>query len=56
MENWELGSFKDYLGMRKGTLCNQQLAKELIDLSLDRGVFYQQSYAMIDPDKLSGIF
>ena len=56
MENWEFGSFKDYIGMRNGTLCNQQLAKELIDLPLDRAAFYQQSYAMIDPDKLSGIF
>ncbi len=31
-EDWVYSSAKDYVGLRKGTLCNQKLAKELLDL------------------------
>src|SRR5579885_209493 len=31
LSDWEYSSFKDYIGLRKGSLCNQKLAKQLID-------------------------
>jgi putative transposase len=41
LEAWEFSSFNDYAGFRAGTLCNQSLARELLDLSPTQ--FYQQS-------------
>lgn len=35
-EDWLYSSALDYAGLRKGTLCNQQLAKEWIGLSIPR--------------------
>lgn len=32
LNDWEYSSFKDYIGLRKGTLCNQKLAQQLIDV------------------------
>jgi len=32
LNDWEYSSFKDYTGLRKGTLCNQKLARQLIDV------------------------
>lgn len=31
IEQWEYSSYKDYAGLRNGTLCNRQLAETLID-------------------------
>ncbi len=56
MEDWEFSSFKDYCGIRNGTLCNRTLARELFDLSKDNNEFYKLSYEMIDKDKLKIIF
>jgi|TARA_R100000027_G_C2225288_1_gene87371 REP element-mobilizing transposase RayT len=53
MEDWEFSSFNDYAGFRKGTLCNQKLAKELIGISDED--FYQESYNVIHQDKIEGI-
>ncbi|MCH8317478.1 MAG: transposase [Bacteroidetes bacterium] len=50
MEDWEFSSFRDYIGIRKKTLCNQKLAKELIDLPSDKKQFYEMSYKIIDDD------
>ncbi|MDZ4845451.1 MAG: transposase [Chitinophagales bacterium] len=55
MEDWEFSSFKDYAGERKGTLCNQTLARQLFDLPNDRNEFYRMSYALISPAKLEFI-
>lgn len=46
MEDWEFSSFKDYLGLREGTLCNRELAKQYLDLDFDR--LYQDSYSVIN--------
>ena len=54
MEDWEMCSFKDYAGLRNGTLCNKELAKKLLDLNWDN--FYEESYRVISPDKLDGIW
>jgi REP element-mobilizing transposase RayT len=50
MEDWPYSSFKDYLGVRNGTLCNKQLASELLDLAPK--TFYEDSYKVIDDDDL----
>ena len=54
MENWEFSSFKDYAGFRNGTLCNQLLARQLLNLSSER--FYEESYQVIDPNALQLIW
>jgi putative transposase len=54
MEDWEMCSFIDYVGLRNGTLCNKDLAKKLLDLNWDN--FYNESYKVISPDKLGGIW
>jgi putative transposase len=46
MEDWEYCSFKDYAGLRNGTLCNKKLAFGLLDL--DPKTFYNDSYNIID--------
>jgi putative transposase len=30
IEDWHYSAYRDYAGMRNGTLCNQQLTKELL--------------------------
>jgi len=34
-EFWDYSSYRDYAGLRNGTLCNKQLAKEKFDIQLD---------------------
>ena len=35
LEDWDFSSYKDFIGIRNGTLCNIALAKELIDAKWD---------------------
>jgi REP element-mobilizing transposase RayT len=53
MEEWEFSSFQDYLGLRKGTLCNQPLACKLLNISMEN--FYQESYQVISSEKIKGL-
>lgn len=46
MEDWEFSSFKDYLGLRKETLCNLRLAKERLNINFDK--LYEESYKVIN--------
>lgn len=46
VEDWEFSSFNDYSGIRKGSLCNKQLAEDLIEFDPEN--FMAQSYAIID--------
>ena len=48
MEDWEYSSFKDYCGLRNGTLCNQEKAIQL--LQINKQTFYEDSYKFINPD------
>ncbi|MBN4051943.1 transposase, partial [Cytophagaceae bacterium AH-315-L13] len=48
MEDWEFSSFKDYVGLRDGKLCNQLLAKELLDLPDNNNELYDLSYGVIE--------
>ncbi|MEX0813728.1 MAG: hypothetical protein WD048_16030 [Chitinophagales bacterium] len=46
LEDWEFSSFRDYAGLRSGTLCNCNLAMQLI--GFDENKFMEESYAVID--------
>ncbi|MCY7352544.1 MAG: transposase [Cytophagaceae bacterium] len=54
MEQWPYSSFSDYAGLRAGSLSNQVLARQLVEINFDR--FYQESYESINPDLLRGIW
>jgi len=56
MEDWEFSSFSEYLGRRSETLCNQALAKQLLDLPHSKKDFYDQSYQVIQEDLRRAIF
>jgi len=45
MEWWEFSSFREYIHVRNGSLVNQSLAKELLDIN--DAIFYQESYQII---------
>ncbi len=55
MEDWEYSSFKDYAGMRKGTLCNKEVAYDLIGISKSKENFYKLSNELLDSRKLQNI-
>ncbi len=48
MEDWEYSSFKDYIGLRHGKLCNKKLAFELLDL--DSKMLYEDSYNVLNEE------
>lgn len=54
MENWLYSSFADYMKLRNGTLCAQELAFELI--GFDRKNFAIESYKSIDENLILKIF
>lgn|GEM_PF-2147619 len=51
MEDWEYSSFKDYAGIRNGSLCIKNLAFELLDLIEEN--FYKDSYAIISNELIN---
>jgi hypothetical protein len=53
LEDWEYSSFRDYAGIRDGTLCNKSLAYQLLDLNDE--TFYKDSYALINTELLNKI-
>jgi putative transposase len=50
IEDWEYSSFRDYIGARNGTLCNQLKAYEL--LALEKDQIYKGTYNAVDKDKI----
>jgi putative transposase len=54
LEDWPYSSFRDYAGFRKGTLCNRDLAFELLEITPES--FYEDSYLHISPESLRGCF
>jgi hypothetical protein len=54
MEDWPYSSFRDYCGIRNGTLCNKELAVKLLGLNME--VFYEDSYRIINADDLNMLF
>ena len=54
IENWKFSSFPDYAGLRNGTLCNKELAFEII--GFDKDNFLKESYQVIDEDLIKRIY
>jgi putative transposase len=54
MEGWEFSSFSDYAENRNGTICDKQLAINLLDLNMK--YFYKESYNVIPEDYIKMIF
>lgn len=54
--DWEFSSFRDYAGMRNGTMCNKDLAFELLGIPCSKEGFMKLSNEMISPVKLQRIF
>lgn len=54
MEDWQYCSFRDYIGLRKGTMCNKALAFKLLDL--DEVRIYNDSYGVINKDRIGFLF
>lgn len=44
MEGWIYSSFRDYTGIRNGTLCDKRMAVQLLDIPEDEVLFYKDSY------------
>ncbi|MBE2219635.1 MAG: transposase [Ignavibacteria bacterium] len=56
LEDWEFSSFRDYAGLRNGTLCRKEIAYELIGIPIDKEEFIKLSLEMLDSRKLPKIF
>ena len=54
MEDWEFSSFRDYLGIRNGTLITKRPAYDLIGISLDG--FYEESYQFIGESRIKHLY
>ncbi len=47
LEDWEFSSYQDYAGLRNGTLCNKEIAKDLLKLPSGYSEFEKFSYQTI---------
>lgn len=53
MEDWPYSSFNDYCGLQNGSLCNKELAIQILGLNIKS--FYEDSYKMIGANDLNNI-
>ena len=53
MEDWDYSSFKDYCGLRNGTLCNKELAVQLLDINPE--TFYTDSYQLVSDNEINNL-
>jgi putative transposase len=49
LEDWPYSSYRDYAGLRNGSLCNQTMARSLIDLPASSALFRREAERMIPP-------
>jgi len=56
MEEYVYSSFKDYIGLRNGVLCNKSLARHLLALPENENAFREISYSLIPELKSKNIF
>lgn len=54
MEDWEFSSFRDYAGIRSGTLVNKELAFQMVNI--DPANFYLQSQDYLDESMVQKLF
>jgi putative transposase len=52
IENWHYSSYRDYAGLRNGTLCNQQLATRILDLKTEE----EKHGKILDEEMLGNIW
>jgi putative transposase len=56
MEDWEFSSFRDYAGLRNGTLINREETNKFVEISQDKKQFYKDSYGRLDDGLINNIF
>jgi putative transposase len=44
MREWEYSSYKDYAGLRNGSLCNKELAIQLLDIDINNFERYSNNF------------
>ncbi|GAA3949904.1 transposase [Hymenobacter algoricola] len=54
LEDWPSSSYRDYAGLRSGSLCNQAVAHGLIDLPQSSELFRREAENMIPPEYVMG--
>ena len=54
LNDWPHSSYRDYAGLRRGTLCNQLLGQLLLGIPSDKAAFVQESAEAIDPERVRG--
>ena len=54
LEDWQYSSFADYAGLRNGSICDKELAFQLIGIDITN--FYKESYRDIDEALMPFIF
>ena len=52
LAEWSYASYRDYAGLRSGTLCNHRRASELLDLPATPADFVRESQLILDPDRV----
>jgi len=55
MEDWEYSSFKDFIGLRNGTLCNKEFSIKTLGLPLNIQELYKLSYNNINRKEIDSI-
>ena len=55
LADWPYSSYRDFAGLRNGTLCDQELAAALLDLPTSRPQFVTESAQALDPDLVRAI-
>lgn len=55
-EDGPYSSLPDYLGIRRGTFCNQTLARQLLDLPSDPHQLAQEARTQLDPEITDKLF
>ncbi len=56
LEKWNFSSFQDYAGLRNGSLCDKELAVDLLKLPSDYKKFMALSYQTLPDDLIDGLF
>ena len=56
MEDWEYSSFKDYTGLRNGTLPAIEFSKQLIEIPTNNEEFYNESYEQVAITKIDKLY
>jgi putative transposase len=52
LADWPFSSYRDYAGLRSGTLCDQDVGRELLALPSEPVEFIAESTQMVDPVRL----